>query len=47
MIVPLMHPPHPLLLVTSSLILLLQVSTSSDSVDDNFVWNFPIDVTFK
>jgi hypothetical protein len=24
-----------------------QVSTSSDSVDDNFVWNFPIDVTFK
>lgn len=26
---------------------LTQVSSASDSSDDNFVWNFPIDITFK
>jgi B9 domain-containing protein 1 len=29
------------------LMLVLQVSSASDSSDDNFVWNFPIDITFK
>ena len=29
------------------LLMLFQVSSASDSSDDNFVWNFPVDVTFK